>query len=647
MKLTELKIENFRSFEDETVHFDDYTCLVGPNSSGKSAVLMALNVFFRESRSTVTDVVTLTEEDFHHRNTKESIKITLTFEELPREAQEDFKHYYRQGKLVVCAEAIWDEERESAPVKQHGNRLVMKDFAKYFEANERGGALVSELREIYAKIRETYHELPTVTTKIAMTEALRGYEEKHSEMCELMKDSNEFYGFTKGENLLSKYVQWVYIPAVKDVSTEQNEGNQTALGQLLARTVRTKLDFTKEIEELKNDLQGKYKQVIDKQQSALNDLQLNVEKRLRDYIDGRARLELKWHYDPKKSISISDPLARALLGDGKFIGEVARAGHGLQRGFLVALLHELVGNEEKGGPKLLLGFEEPELYQHPPQAQHLADVLERLATPANNAQVVLTTHSPYFVSSRGFENVRLVRKVGEKGLSKVSWSNYSKVESRLSEALGEKPGSPIGLMARVSQIMQPSQKELFFSRIPVLVEGPEDVGFIATQLAMSEDLQEFRRLGCHFVVTDGKKNSSRLVAIALELGMRFFVIFDGDGDATKTETRNEHEKDNTCILKLCSVSEFDPLPSETIWANGVVMWKTRIGDVVKADFGADIWLAAENKVRQKLGLHNGVTGKNKILIAGTLEELWSQKRRSATLMRLCSEIVRYAQKMQL
>ena len=46
MKLTEIKIKNFRSFKDENIPLEDYTCLVGPNGTGKSAVLMALNVFF-------------------------------------------------------------------------------------------------------------------------------------------------------------------------------------------------------------------------------------------------------------------------------------------------------------------------------------------------------------------------------------------------------------------------------------------------------------------------------------------------------------------------------------------------------------------------------------------------------------------------
>jgi len=51
MKLSKLRIENFRSFKDETIYFDDYTCLVGANGAGKSAVLTALNVFCRNNAS--------------------------------------------------------------------------------------------------------------------------------------------------------------------------------------------------------------------------------------------------------------------------------------------------------------------------------------------------------------------------------------------------------------------------------------------------------------------------------------------------------------------------------------------------------------------------------------------------------------------
>ena len=91
MRLAEVHIENFRSFLDETIRIDDYTCLVGPNGSGKSTLLMAINVFFRNNASN-TDLANLSKEDFHHSDTTKPVKITLTFENLSAEAQEDLKN---------------------------------------------------------------------------------------------------------------------------------------------------------------------------------------------------------------------------------------------------------------------------------------------------------------------------------------------------------------------------------------------------------------------------------------------------------------------------------------------------------------------------------------------------------------------------
>lgn len=646
MKLAELKIENFRSFEKETIHFGDYTCFVGPNGSGKSTVLMALNVFFRENEATVTDVCTLSEEDFHHKNTGSPIRITATFEDLPAAAQEEFKHYYRQGKLVVSAEASWDAQSSSAPVKHYGSRLVMNEFAPFFDAAN-DGKKVPELRDVYAQIREGFSDLPSASTKTAMTDALRDYEENHPDKCTLVPEPNQFYGFTKGAYHLENYIQWVYVPAVKDASTEQEEGNKTALGQLLARTVRTKLDFSQAMEELKEKAEKTYTEILQKQAGALKGLGLSMEKRLQEYIDARARLDIQWHYDSKSSISIRDPVARAFIGDGDFIGEIARAGHGLQRGFLVTILHELVGNDDKGGPKLLLGFEEPELYQHPPQARHLADVLERLANPTNNSQVLVTTHSPCFVSTRGFENVRMVRKERSGRLTKVHSATFSQLEERLSKSLGGKPGSPNSLMARIAQIMQPSQNELFFTSFAVLVEGQEDMAFISTHLGLTEQLSRFRMLGCHFVSAGGKTNLSRLIAIAQELAIPHFVVFDADGDENNEKARKKNEKDNRCLLNLCGMEDSEPFPQEIVWGQGITVWPKNIQKSICEDLGDGVWSAALTAAKNIHDLQEGVKAKNSMLIAYTLEQLATQKKQSAVLIKLCANILSYAEKAQL
>jgi len=660
MKLTELKIENFRSFKNETIHLDDYTCLVGPNGTGKSAVLMALNVFFRNNDSTVTDVLNLTREDFHHENVQEPVKITVTFEDLPseddplvsKEAKELLKLYARQNKLVLFAMAQWDQIEEGAPVKQYGSRSVMKEFKPYFKAKETG-ANVSELREIYRDLRKNYSELPNVTTGKAMQSALQEYENKRPSECSMEDAECQCYGFTGGLYRLADLVQWVYVPAVKDASSEQEEGSKTALGQLLQRTVRAKIDFKSPLDAIREEAEDKYKEILDKEKDALKDLGLTIQESLREWTNPRAAFELEWQGDSDKSVQVRPPIAKARVGDDAFIGEIARLGHGMQRGFLVAILKELVGNEQTGGPKLLLGFEEPELYQHPPK---------------NNSQIIVTSHSPYFVSSKGFENIRMFRKCGNKPYSVVKWTDYAKVKKRLTEAFGEETPSPTSLMAKVGQIMQTSQKELFFSPVVVLVEGEEDVAFIATHLNLTGEWKSFRRYGCHFVVAGGKNNMPRLVAIAQEFGIPIFVVCDSDiersiekleqaeklpetdnGRKEKIRSKkgelNKHKETNKAIANLCCLKIEYPLKCETIRGHNIVIWRDTIGTEVKRSFGAADWEKAQNAATKEYGFE-GVREKKKngMVIAATLEELHEKGKQSSTLIDLCGRISQYAQR---
>ena len=237
MKIKSVTIRNFRSIKDQTVEFDDYTCFVGANGSGKSNVLHALNVFFGESEIPGLDTRLLGEEDFYAKITAAPIEITVTFSDLSQEAKNDLSHYVRHDQLIVSVEARFDATTGKAEVKQYGRRLAIKDLAPFFEA-EKQGKKVAELKEAYNEIRKKYLELPSPGTKDAMIEALRSYEESHHEICEEIPSADEFYGISKGKNLLEKHIQWVYVPAVKDAATEQAEARNTALGKLLARTVR-------------------------------------------------------------------------------------------------------------------------------------------------------------------------------------------------------------------------------------------------------------------------------------------------------------------------------------------------------------------------------------------------------------------------
>ena len=242
MRIESVSVTNLRCINQSTVNLDPYTCLVGPNGAGKSTLLCALNIFFRNSQGAANDYITLSSEDFHHQNVKQPLEITVTFTDLEKAAEDDFKGYVRQGRLTITASAIFDPNNKTASVLQYGERLGMVEFAPFFKA-QGDKAKAGELRLVYDALREKHTFLPVWKSVDAAAQALRAHEAAKPEDCTLLRSADQFYGATKGAGLLEKYIQWVYIPAVKDAAEEEVEGRNTALGTLLSRTVRKKVDF--------------------------------------------------------------------------------------------------------------------------------------------------------------------------------------------------------------------------------------------------------------------------------------------------------------------------------------------------------------------------------------------------------------------
>lgn len=639
MKIKTVRIRNFRSIKDQTVDLQDYTCFVGANGSGKSNVLHALNVFFGESDIPGLDTQFLSEEDFHEKNIGDPIEVTITFSDLSSEAKEDLAHYVRLDQLIVSAEARFDATNGKAEVKQYGRRLAIKDFAPFFEA-EKQGKKVAELKEVYNDIRRKYSELPSPGTRDAMIEALQSFEEGHPENCEEILSTDEFYGVSKGKNRLEKHIQWVYVPAVKDAATEQSEARTSALGKLLARTVRSKVNFKDPIETIRTETQTKYSELLATSQSQLEEISQTLRDRLIEWAHRDTTLRLKWHQDPEKAVRVDEPFAQAILGESGFEGELTRFGHGLQRSFLLALLQELSGSNVEGGPRLILACEEPELYQHPPQARHLYNVLLSLST--KNSQILVATHSPYFVSGEGFENVRMVRKSNV--ASSITRTTHEEVSERIAVARGEPPLKPGGQLAKIHQALQPNLSELFFTSKIVLVEGLEDSAYITTYLHLMGLWDEYRRLGCHVIPTHGKSEMLQPLAVAMCLQIPAFVVFDADGDKLdKNGSKEKHRKDNVTILGICGISDPKAFPPETFWGSSVVTWPSDIEKVVEEEIGKDDWAKFRAEADKKYG-HAGNLQKNVLHISSSLHLAWEDGKKSKSLEDACQRIMEFARK---
>lgn len=637
MKIESVRIENFRGFRDETINLNDYTCLVGPNGAGKSTVLTALNVFFRQYLDSKTDLSKLSDDDFHHKNVGEPIRITVTFCDLSANAKKDLVDYVRQDKLIVSAVAKYDAASERAEVRQYGNRMGMEDFRGYFEADKRGET-VAKLKEIYAALRSKHVGLEDAKTKPAIAEALNRFEAGNPSLCALIPSEDQFYGATKGANKLSPHVQWVFVPAVKDITVESQESKTSGLGQLLARTVRSKVSFAERIKDLRNDLMRNYQSMLDAEQSVLDGLSGSIELKLKDWAHPAVTAKVMWTQDAEKSVKVDEPWAYIRIGERGFEGELARFGHGMQRSFMLSLLQELASVAGESVPTLILAIEEPELYQHPPQARYLAELLHDLAT--GNSQIMVCSHSPLFIPGDDFEAVRVVRDSGNPSRSSVSQLSYIDLATTLSAA-GQPHLKERGMLAKLYPSLNPNVNEMFFCRVLVLVEGIEDVAHLSSYLSLLGKLATFRKCGCHVVPVGGKSEIIKPLAMAKQLDIPVFVVIDADTDA-KPVYVDLHKKDNKSILSLMGYGAESEWPTTDIWKSDFVMWKNNLTNVVESEIGAN-WSAHVNVAATYYGQPGGLR-KNPLSISRALETAWNVGDKSQSLEKLASAVVYFAQK---
>jgi len=237
------------------------------------------------------------------------------------------------------------------------------------------------------------------------------------------------------------------------------------------------------------------------------------------------------------------PKADVKVVEDGYPSTVERTGHGVQRAFILTALQHLAlaqvpetGENEaiqqhpsdapmssvppEGNastptlPNLILGIEEPELYQHPSRQRHLARVLLQLATGgikgvAQSAQIIYTTHSPLLVDLQRFHQIRLLRKEkvedGKPKQTRLSQATIEQVTQVIQKADGVAGNYlPEGVHARLQALMTPWTNEGFFANVVVLVEGEDDRAAI---LGMAKAMgYEFESMDIAVIPCMGKKN---------------------------------------------------------------------------------------------------------------------------------------------
>lgn len=323
------------------------------------------------------------------------------------------------------------------------------------------------------------------------------------------------------------HLQTVTINADRDLSYQLS---YTSKGTALSRLMRRFHVKLMESEDRRNDLTNLHEQLLEVFDGVPEFKGFSDElKRTSGVLSNNMPYGLEFNfsaYDPSnyfRALRIfpeSDGTTRAFdeLGTGQ--------------GQLLSIAFSYAYAKSFAGDGLVLIVEEPESHLHPLSQQWVASKLAAMST--EGVQVLVTTHSPYFVNLASTETVALVRKEADSDRTTALQLTSSELATNVVELGGS---ATMTKAATIGPYFEDSStvalKAGLFSRCVVLVEGTTESN------ALPEFLSRLgmptQPVGIDIIPVGGLNLIPRWLRYFKSYGVTVYPIFDTDRDKTAAE----------------------------------------------------------------------------------------------------------------
>ncbi|MFD0992384.1 ATP-binding protein [Tenacibaculum geojense] len=427
MKLSKLKLKNFRSYSQETeIHISDLNVIIGKNDIGKSTILEALDIFFNGKPD---------KNDLCIENDNSKIEITCVFTDFPDElilddtiatslsneyllnpdGQLEIKKIFpvsgsgsvSEESVIICDYPDNENLTDLLSKKRTTLKLQFKELGINPEGVNR-----SKSKELRSAIRNHFYEDGQITTQITQIK-IDGRLDNEDNRKKIWVN-------------LKKYLPLYSLFFVDKPLNDQDSDIQDPMKEIIKEVLKRD-NITPLLQQLKEAVQDASTNLADETINKLNDLDSELAETLRSNF-------------PKEPTWNS--IFKLTLEDHRGV-PLNKRGSGMRRLVLLSFFRAQVENRRTANaPNIIYALEEPETSQHPDFQLMIVNALKELSE-TDNAQVFFTTHNSNLAKEIPKSSLRYVysengRVNVESGLNADGTDNEQIID-RIIETLGALP----------------------------------------------------------------------------------------------------------------------------------------------------------------------------------------------------------------
>ena len=536
MRMTRVRISNYRSIREMTIECSPHLVLVGPNNHGKSNVLAAIEFALSSSKPDSSDFFRCDDD------CPCDLWVEITFGELTDQELTTFKKYVRRDRSFTV-------RKES---RRNGDAMDVA-YHGYLQDPDEWWLKSSSIEELSTKdkLRELAPSTPELqplldksgrVTKGEVEAVQDEYIATHGDQI-TFEERLETGHFLGAKNIAAGVLPEFYlIPAVRDLSDETKIKAGTSLGRLVQRAVKEMAENDPKLAEAQKQLDGAVTSLCpprndpSRANTALGQLETQVSRELQDW-----GCSVFIDVQPPSVDRLFELGTELRLDDG--VETLAEAkGHGLQRATLFALIRvwarvlhvaacEGGPTPRKASESLVFAVEEPELFLHPHAQRQFDAALRELAEDAGH-QVLLVTHSTHFVNLDYYKEICII--------SREDAANGSRVRQCTEDLFEGGDRKSEKTRFHMAVWVDPNRAEMFFARRVVLVEGETEktvLPYLAERLKVLDP-------STSVIDCAGKHNLPLYMEVCKAFDLDYYVVHDEDpvppdckGDELQSKTR--------------------------------------------------------------------------------------------------------------